>query len=30
MIVTAICSALIAYDVIHYREDRTRVRAARP
>ena len=29
-LVTAICCALIAYDVIHYREDRSRVRAARP
>jgi hypothetical protein len=25
-----VCCALIAYDVIHYREDRPRVRAARP
>ena len=29
-LVAAICCALIAYDVIHYREDRSRVRAARP
>jgi low temperature requirement protein LtrA len=27
---TGVCGALIAYDVIHYREDRPRVRAARP
>ena len=27
---TGICCALIAYDVIHYREDRPRVREARP
>ena len=27
---TAVCCALIAYDVIHYREDRPRVREARP
>ena len=27
---TGACCALIAYDVIHYREDRPRVRAARP
>jgi low temperature requirement protein LtrA len=27
---TGVCCALIAYDVIHYREDRARVRAARP
>ncbi|MGH3079804.1 MAG: low temperature requirement protein A [Gaiellaceae bacterium] len=27
---TGVCCALIAYDVIHYREDRPRVRAARP
>ena len=25
-----VCCALIAYDVVHYREDRARVRAARP
>ena len=30
VLVTAICCALIAWDVIHYREDRARVRAARP
>jgi low temperature requirement protein LtrA len=29
-LVTALCCALIAYDVVHYREDRTRVREARP
>jgi low temperature requirement protein LtrA len=28
-LVTALCCALIAYDVVHYREDRTRVREAR-
>jgi low temperature requirement protein LtrA len=27
---TGVCCALIAYDVIHYRQDRPRVRAARP
>jgi low temperature requirement protein LtrA len=27
---TAVCCGLIAYDVIHYREERTRVREARP
>jgi hypothetical protein len=30
VLVTAVCCALIAYDVIHYREDRIRVRVARP
>ena len=30
VLVAAICCALIAWDVIHYREDRVRVRAARP
>ncbi|HJV29583.1 MAG TPA: hypothetical protein VJ645_03625 [Gaiellaceae bacterium] len=30
VLVTALCCALIAYDVIHYREDRIRVREARP
>jgi low temperature requirement protein LtrA len=29
-LVTSVCCALIAYDVIHYREDRAQVRAARP
>jgi low temperature requirement protein LtrA len=29
-LVTAVCCALIAYDVIHYREERTQVREARP
>jgi hypothetical protein len=29
-LVTALCCALIAYDVIHYREERARVREARP
>jgi hypothetical protein len=29
-IVTAVCCALIAWDVIHYREDRAEVRRARP
>jgi low temperature requirement protein LtrA len=29
-LVTALCCALIAYDVIHYREERTQVREARP
>ena len=28
-LVAAICCALIVYDVVHYREDRARVRAAR-
>jgi low temperature requirement protein LtrA len=28
--VTGLCCALIAYDVVHYREERTRVREARP
>ena len=30
VLVSAICGALIAWDVIHYREDRSRLRAARP
>ncbi|MGH3082717.1 MAG: low temperature requirement protein A [Gaiellaceae bacterium] len=30
VLVTGVCCALIAYDVIHYREDRAQVRAARP
>ena len=30
VLVAGICCALIAWDVIHYREDRSRVRAARP
>ena len=30
VLVSAICCALIAWDVIHYREDRSRLRAARP
>jgi low temperature requirement protein LtrA len=30
VLVTAVCCALIAYDVIHYREERTQVREARP
>jgi low temperature requirement protein LtrA len=29
-LVTGLCCALIAYDVIHYREERTQVREARP
>jgi low temperature requirement protein LtrA len=29
-LVTAVCCALIVYDVVHYREDRVRVREARP
>ena len=29
-LVAGVCCALIAYDVVHYREDRARVRAARP
>jgi low temperature requirement protein LtrA len=29
-LVTAVCCALIAYDVVHYREERTQVREARP
>jgi low temperature requirement protein LtrA len=29
-LVTGLCCSLIAYDVIHYREERTRVREARP
>jgi low temperature requirement protein LtrA len=29
-LVTGLCCALIAYDVVHYREDRGRVREARP
>jgi low temperature requirement protein LtrA len=29
-LVTAVCVALIVYDVIHYREERTQVREARP
>ncbi|MGH3071670.1 MAG: low temperature requirement protein A [Gaiellaceae bacterium] len=29
-LVTALCSALIAYDVVHYREERAEVRQARP
>jgi low temperature requirement protein LtrA len=29
-LVSGLCSALIAYDVIHYREERTQVREARP
>jgi low temperature requirement protein LtrA len=29
-LVTGLCCALIAYDVIHYREERARVREARP
>jgi low temperature requirement protein LtrA len=30
LLVTGLCCGLIAYDVIHYREERTRVREARP
>ena len=30
VLVAGVCCALIAYDVIHYREDRIRVREARP
>jgi hypothetical protein len=30
VLATGVCCALIAWDVIHYREDRARVRAARP
>ena len=30
LLVTGLCCALIAYDVVHYREDRRRVREARP
>ena len=29
-LVTAVCCALISWDVIHYREDRAEVRRARP
>jgi hypothetical protein len=29
-LVAGVCWALVVYDVIHYREDRTRVREARP
>jgi 4-hydroxybenzoate polyprenyltransferase len=29
-LVAALCCTLVAYDVIHYREDRRRVREARP
>jgi low temperature requirement protein LtrA len=29
-LVAALCCALVAYDVVHYREDRRRVREARP
>jgi low temperature requirement protein LtrA len=29
-LVTAVCCALIVYDVVHYREDRVRVRESRP
>ena len=29
-VVTAVCCALIAWDVIHYREDRAEVRRTRP
>ena len=29
-LVTGLCCALIAYDVVHYREQRARVREARP
>jgi hypothetical protein len=29
-LVTAVCCGLILYDVVHYREDRVRVREARP
>ena len=29
-LVTAVCCALIAWDVVHYREDRAQIRAARP
>jgi low temperature requirement protein LtrA len=29
-LVTGLCCALIAYDLVHYREERTRVREARP
>jgi low temperature requirement protein LtrA len=29
-LVTALCCALIAYDVVHYREERTQIREARP
>ena len=30
VLVTLVCCGLIAYDVIHYREDRSHVRASRP
>jgi hypothetical protein len=30
VLVTALSCALIVYDIVHYREDRTRVREARP
>jgi low temperature requirement protein LtrA len=30
VLVTAVCCGLIAYDVIHYREERVQVREARP
>ena len=29
-LVSALCCALIAYDVIHYREERSQIREARP
>jgi hypothetical protein len=30
VLVTGVCCALIAYDVMHYREERAQVREARP
>jgi low temperature requirement protein LtrA len=30
VLATAVCCGLIAWDLVHYREDRVRVRAARP
>jgi low temperature requirement protein LtrA len=30
VLVTAVCCALVAYDVVHYREERAQVRGARP
>jgi hypothetical protein len=29
-LVTAVCCAVVVYDVIHYREERAQIRAARP
>jgi hypothetical protein len=29
-LVTVVCCALIAYDVMHYREERAQIREARP